>query len=346
MIIELAETASDAEVVDLCERLGAHQDVSTWPLRFGARTFIAVSGDDALVAEVDSPLIVEHHHTATSGYWLVDGASGIAPSTVAVGTYSVGEGGLWCAAGPCALEDLDDAISTGLAVREQGAHALRIGVFKPRTSPYNFQGKGRGGLRLLPELKAAVGLPIVTEVLDPRDVDAVADVADCLQVGTRNMTNQALLKELGVASLPVLLKRGARASVEEWLRAAEFVAAHGNPRIILCARGIVSFDSSLRSMPDLGAILEVRRRTCLPVIFDPSHSSGRLDAVAPVALAAAAFGIDGLLIESHVQPDRMYRPGDGAQAYPPDQLTALLGACRGVAAIASELKTSTKALAR
>jgi 3-deoxy-7-phosphoheptulonate synthase len=338
MIIEIDPTAHDKAVADLCAALVAHEDVTAWPLRLGTRTFVAVSGDEQLVPEVNSPIVVGRHATGARGYWLVDRANGATPRTVAVGDKAVGAGPLWCAAGPCALESLDDAVSTGLAVRDQGAQALRIGVFKPRTSPYNFQGKERSGIRLLPELKAVVGLPIVTEVLDPRDVDLVGDVADCLQVGTRNMTNQALLKELGRASRPVLLKRASRAPVEEWLRAAEFIAAHGNPHIILCARGVVSFDTSLRFMPDLGAVLAVRERTDLPIVFDPSHSAGRADAVTQVALAAAAFGVDGLLVESHAHPERMYRPGDGAQAYPPGELGSLLGACAMVRETAASLR--------
>lgn len=342
MIVELIESTTYDDADRLCRQLATHDDVTAWPLRLGARVFIAVSGDESLVNRINSPIIKAYHDTTVPGFWLVDAANGVAPRTVTVGNTVVGDGTLWCAAGPCTLEDLDDAVQTGLILREQGAHALRVGVFKPRTSPYNFQGKGREGLQLLLQLKTAVGLPVVTEVLDPRDVDPVAEVADCLQVGTRNMTNQALLKELGASTRAVLLKRGSRTPVEEWLRAAEFIAAHGNPHIIFCARGIVSFDTSTRFMPDFGAILELRKRTTLPVIFDPSHSAGRLDAVTPIALAAAAFGVNGLLIESHIAPHRMHKPGDGAQAYPPDRIAALLDACRTTAAIAQEVNAPAK----
>ncbi|MEV6970534.1 3-deoxy-7-phosphoheptulonate synthase [Hamadaea sp. NPDC051192] len=343
MIIEVTSDASDSDIAQLCKLHTAHEDVTAWPIRHAARAFIVISGDEALIPVITSPFIIGRHETGSSGYWLVDRAHEIAPTTVAVGDGTVGDGGFWCAAGPCALESFDDAVETGLAVRAQGASAYRVGVFKPRTSPYNFQGKGRLGLKLLAELKDAVGLPIVTEVLDPRDVEAVADAAACLQVGTRNMTNQALLKELGGTPRPVLLKRGARASVEEWLRAAEFIAAHGNTDIILCARGVVSFDTSLRFAPDLGAIASVRNRTSLPVVFDPSHTAGRSDAVAPVALAAAAFRPDGLLIEAHVRPERTHRPGDGPQAFPPHRLADLLTACQEVTSLANQLTETISA---
>jgi len=315
MIIEVDDGADAQAIAVLCESLAIHEDVTAWPVSAGGRRFVAISGDEARVPDVDAPIVIGRHSTNTRGYWLVDRANAIAPATVAVGDTSVGRASLWCAAGPCALESFHDAVATGLAVRRQGAHALRIGIFKPRTSPYNFQGKQSAGVTLLKELKEAVGLPVITEVLDPRDVGPVAEVADCLQVGTRNMTNQALLKELGGAGRPVLLKRGYRTPVEEWLRAAEFVVAYGNPAVILCARGISSFDTSLRFMPDLGAVLAARERTDLPVVFDPSHSAGRVEAVAPVALAAAAFGVDGLLIEAYTAPQHMHRPGDAGQAY-------------------------------
>jgi 3-deoxy-7-phosphoheptulonate synthase len=337
MIIEVDKDADAGAVAALCDSLATGDDVTTWPVSIGGRCFVAVSGDEARVPDIDAPIVVGRHSTNARGYWLVDRANGVAPSTVNVGDAPVGRGPLWCAAGPCALESFGDAVATGLAVRQQGAHALRIGIFKPRTSPYNFRGKQGPGIKLLPELKAAVGLPVVTEVLDPRDVGLMAEAADCLQVGTRNMTNQALLKELGTAGRPVLLKRGYRTPVEEWLRAAEFIVAHGNPAVILCARGISSFDTSLRFMPDLGAVLAARERTDLPVVFDPSHSAGRADAVAQVALAAAAFGVDGLLIEAHIAPERMYRPGDGGQAYEPAKISSLLAACTAVRDITAGL---------
>jgi 3-deoxy-7-phosphoheptulonate synthase len=339
VIIEVDANASQEMLDRLLRDLMAEPDVSAWQVQLSGRHFIVVSGDESLVPNVcKQSSVIGAHTTADRGYWLVDRSNGVLGNTVRVGEAEVGAGPMWCAAGPCALESFDDAVKTGQILAENGAHALRVGVFKPRTSPYNFQGKGRPGLAMLPDLREAVGLPIVTEVLDPRDVELASTVADCLQVGTRNMTNQALLKELGQAQRPVLLKRGVRSPVVEWLRAAEFLATHGNGQVILCARGIASFDNSLRSMPDFAAILEARKHTDLPVIFDPSHSAGRRDAVARVALAAAAFGADGLLIECHVSPSRMYRPGDGGQAYDPSAVEDLMAACCTVRATAAKFE--------
>lgn len=328
MLVELDDTADAVAAADVAGRLAVHEDVVAWPVRLGGRQFVAVSGDEALVPEVDSRLVVGRHSTRR-GYWLVAKENAIAPGAVRIGPSVVG-GALWCAAGPCALENVDDAIRTATTVAEQGAQAVRMGLFKPRSSPYHFPGKQRAGLATLAEVREACGLPVVTEVLDPRDVNCVAEVADCVQVDARNMNNRALLAELGRVGRPILLMRGIRSTVDEWLRATEFVFAHGNPRVVLCARGVASFDDSLAFQPDFGVIAELRRRTELPVIFDPSHSTGRVDAVAPAALAAVAFGADGLLVEAHVAPDRMHSPGDAGQMYPPHRLRRLLDACRQV----------------
>ncbi|HEX4225461.1 MAG TPA: pyridoxal-5'-phosphate-dependent protein, partial [Pseudonocardiaceae bacterium] len=298
MLVELDPATDRATATALADRLAVHEDVLAWPIRLRGRSFVVVSGDESLVPEVDSASVIGRHGTQKPGYWLVAKDNGVAPEQVRIGSSVVGGDGLWCAAGPCALEDVGDAKETASAVAGQGADAVRMGLFKPRSSPYHFLGKQRAGLAALAEVRASCGRPVVTEVLDPRDVDAVAEVADCLQVDTRNMTNRALLAELGRIDRPVLLMRGLRSTVTEWLRAAEFLFAHGNPDVVLCARGIVSFDDSLAFQPDFGAISELRRRTELPVVFDPSHSTGRADAVGPAALAAVAFGADGLLVEA------------------------------------------------
>lgn len=344
MIIEIAGSVSDYDRKKLLRRVSEHPDVTAWCIRAYERHFVVVSGDESLVPDIKDSAVIAVHPTPL-GYWLIDRTNGVLPATVTVGDGTIGGGGpLWCAVGPCALESFDDAVRTGLRLKRAHVNAFRVGVFKPRTSPYNFQGKERAGIRLLRELRQAVMLPVVTEVLDPRDVGALAEVADCLQVGTRNMTNQALLKELGAAGHPVLLKRGSHSPLVEWLRAAEFIVAHGNPRVILCARGITSFDDSLRFMPDFGVLLTARQRTALPVIFDPSHVAGRRDAVTQVALAAAVFGADGLLVESHVDPAATYRPGDGGQAYPPDSVGDLVAACGRVRAEASGLDGPLKVM--
>lgn len=330
MLIELRADTAQADVAVLAQATAAHEDVEARPVRLRGRLFLAVSGDERLVDVPRSPEVLAVWSTSGRGYQLVARECELVRPSVRIGSSTVGGGKFWIAAGPCALESYDDALATCRALAAQGVDALRMGLFKPRSSPYHFPGKGRAGLRLLAELKTQIGLPVITEVLDPRDVGLAAEVADCLQVDTRNMTNRALLAELGRAGRPVLLMRGLRSTVAEWLRAAEFVVSYGNADVVLCARGVAGFDDSLAYQPDYGAILAVRRATELPVIFDPSHSTGRLDAVAPAALSAAAFGADGLLVESHCAPERMHVPGDAAQAYPPGRVAELIEACAQV----------------
>ena len=213
------------------------------------------------------------------------------------------------AAGPCSVETREQTLATARAVRHAGAVALRGGAFKPRTSPYQFRGLGESGLDILAEARAETGLPIITEVLTPGDVDAVARVADCLQIGARNMQNFALLDAVGEQSKPVLLKRGMSATVEELLLSAEYVLAKGNRNVILCERGIRTFEKYTRNTFDVNAIPLLKRLTHLPVLADPSHGTGKWYLVAPVALAAVAAGADGLLIEVHPSPDHALSDG-------------------------------------
>lgn len=337
MIIELDADAR-AATSQVVAALGP--DLNAWPVVFAQRAFVVVSGDESLVdTEAISSMagVIDVVSTQDSGYFLVSRKAGVLTGRVVVGGMPVEQGGCWLAAGPCTLEDLDDAEVTAKELVDQRVDALRVGIFKPRTSPYNFQGRGLPALDHLARLRDVSGLPLVTEVLDPRDVAPVAEVVDCLQVGTRNMTNQALLAEIGRTDRPVLLKRGANSSVDEWLRAAEFVVSKGNEQVVLCARGIASFDKTLRFTPDLGAIIAARRATGLPVIFDPSHVAGRRDAVGPMALAAAAAGADGLIVECHIAPDRCYEPGDGPQQYDPRLLRRLRTAFEQVRELAHTL---------
>ncbi|MGC5013572.1 hypothetical protein ACLQ2R_22655 [Streptosporangium sp. DT93] len=260
--------------------------------------------------------------------------SGPAPSGTAAPRTASGEAGdpvrgavvggarLWWAAGPCALESEQDALETARAVKAQGAHALRAGLYKTRSSPYHFPGKGRRGLETLAEVRRAAAIPVITEVCDPREVTATAEVADCLQVDGRQMDNRPLLAELGAQPRPVLLMRGPQASLDDWLRAAEFVLARGNNAVVLCAGA-----SGTPPLPGFGAIAALRARTGLPVVFDPSHSTRSASLVAPASLAAAAYGADGLLIESCPKPERLYRPGDAAHMFPPESLADLVSAC-------------------
>jgi len=218
-------------------------------------------------------------------------------------------------AGPCTVESREQTLATAHAVADAGATMLRGGAFKPRTSPYSFQGLGTEGLTILREAREETGLPIVTELLDPRHVEEVAATADVIQIGARNMQNSGLLAEVGRLEKPVLIKRGPAASVDELLMAAECVAKEGNEQIVLCERGIKTFEPSTRYTLDLGAVAVLKRETHLPVIVDPSHAAGRRELVPPLARAAAAVGADGVLIEVHPQPDEALCDG-------PQQLAA------------------------
>jgi 3-deoxy-7-phosphoheptulonate synthase len=232
-------------------------------------------------------------------------------------------------AGPCAVESREVTMETARAVRAAGGAALRGGAFKPRTSPYTFRGMGGEGLDILAEARAVSGLPIVTEVLAPGDVEAVAAVADCLQIGARNMQNYSLLDAVGEQTKPVLLKRGMSATVEELLLSAEYVLARGNRNVILCERGIRTFERYTRNTFDINAIPLLKRLSHLPVLADPSHGTGKWYLVAPIALAAVAAGADGLLIEVHPSPDHAL--SDGFQSLSFDNFRALMAAVQHVA---------------
>lgn len=225
-------------------------------------------------------------------------------------------------AGPCSVEDKGLLMETAHAVREAGARALRGGAFKPRTSPYAFQGLGEHGLELLAEAREATGLPIVTEVMAPEMVPLVARYADVLQLGARNMQNFSLLHAAGESQLPVLLKRGISATIEEFLMAAEYILSHGNRRVILCERGIRTFETSTRNTTDINAIPVLKNLTHLPVILDPSHSTGIWQYVGPIARAAIAAGADGLIVEVHPDPDTAL--SDGAQSLKPERFAELV----------------------
>ena len=239
-------------------------------------------------------------------------------------------------AGPCAVEDREQLLETAWMVREAGATFLRGGAFKPRTSPYSFQGLGDEGLELLAEARQATGLAVVTEVMAPEQVPLVARYADVLQVGTRNMQNYNLLHAVGEAKKPVLLKRGWMSTLEEWLMAAEYILSHSNHRVILCERGIRTFETYTRNTLDINAVPALKTLTHLPVVVDPSHGTGRWELVGPVSRAALAAGADGLLIEVHPHPERAI--SDGAQSLKPERFRALMGELRRVAeAVGREL---------
>ncbi len=234
-------------------------------------------------------------------------------------------------AGPCAVESRSQLLEIAAAVKEAGAHALRGGAYKPRSSPYSFQGLEEKGLEILAEARQITGLPVVTEVMSPELVPLVAQYADVLQIGARNMQNFALLHQVGESNRPVLLKRGNSATIEELLMAAEYILSHGNQRVILCERGIRTFETSTRNTTDINAIPVLKTLTHLPVILDPSHSTGRWELVAPVARAGVAAGADGLIVEVHHEPDKAL--SDGGQSLKPERFAELVKETRAIAQV-------------
>lgn len=259
----------------------------------------------------------------------VDREARPAGTVISVGGVPVGGTEIVVMAGPCAVESRDQLLTTARAVAGAGADILRGGAYKPRTSPYSFRGLREDGLRLLEEARTATGLPVVTEVLDPRLVARVAEAADMFQIGSRNMQNYALLEEVGRTDRPVLLKRGWASTIDELLYAAEYILSEGNDRVILCERGIRTFETSTRNTLDLNAVPLLKRRTHLPVIVDPSHGTGHAWLVPDLARAAIAVGADGLLIEVHAHPERAL--SDGGQSLTPAAFRRLMSSLGPVA---------------
>ena len=244
------------------------------------------------------------------------------PSVLDIGGRKIGGDNFALIAGPCTVESRDQVLSTADVVHAAGATMFRGGAYKPRTSPYAFQGLGQEGLRLLAEAKERTGLPVVTEVMDTRQVELVAEHADVLQIGARNMQNFALLAEVGRVQRPVLLKRGLSATIKELLMAAEYILAEGNRDVVLCERGIRTFETATRNTLDVAAIPVLKAETHLPVIVDPSHAGGRASLVAPLAFAAVAAGADGLIVEVHPCPEEALSDGD--QSLTPEAFAALM----------------------
>ena len=250
-------------------------------------------------------------------------------TVVQVNGLSIGGKQLTVIAGPCAVESREQMLETAHAVKAAGAQALRGGAFKPRTSPYSFQGLGEQGLRILAEAREETGLPIVTEVMEPQMVPLVTTFADILQVGARNMHNYALLHAVGESQRPVMLKRGMMSTMEELLMAAEYILSHGNERIILCERGIRTFEPYTRNTLDISAVPMLKQLSHLPVVVDPSHGTGKWELVEPVSRAAVAAGADGLIVEVHPRPEDAF--SDGAQSLKPSRFATLMEGLRPVA---------------
>jgi 3-deoxy-7-phosphoheptulonate synthase len=296
------------------------------------RTIIGLVGDDRQEADRDSLSLmegVERTMRVSHPYKIASREFHPTDTLVPLNGLKVGDTKLALIAGPCSVESRDQLMETAHAVKEAGATALRGGAFKPRTSPYSFQGLGEKGLELLAEAREATGLPVVTEVMEPGLVPLVAKYADVLQIGARNMQNYALLHAAGASQHTVLLKRGMMSTMEELLMAAEYILSHGNHRVMLCERGIRTFETYTRNTFDINAIPVLKQRTHLPVIADPSHATGRWEYVGAAAKAAIAAGADGLIMEVHCNPEKAL--SDGAQSLRPEKFAKLVKELRRVA---------------
>ena len=315
LLIVMGAHATPEEVDHVVARLAeAGADAHVTPGR-EATTIGAIGDREALAAlPLEGYPGVEQVLPILKPYKLVAREVSPDPTVIDVDGHRLGQEYFGLIAGPCSIEYREQTMETARAVAEAGATMLRGGAFKPRTSPYTFQGLGDEGLAILREAGDETGLPVVTELMDPRHVEAVLELADVIQIGARNSQNFLLLAEVGRADKPVLLKRGMSTSVEELLMAAEYVAKEGNERIILCERGIKTFETATRFTLDLGAVAVLKHETHLPVIVDPSHAAGRRDLVLPLARAAAAVGADGIIVETHPRPEEAL--SDAAQQIP------------------------------
>ncbi|MCC6503132.1 MAG: 3-deoxy-7-phosphoheptulonate synthase [Deltaproteobacteria bacterium] len=297
------------------------------------RTIIGAIGDESVLVSMALEAMpgVESVMPIMKPYKLVSREFRKESSVIDLGGgVRIGDTEIQVIAGPCSVENRQSLVDCAIQVKAAGAKILRGGAFKPRTSPYDFQGLGTDGLKLLAEAKKETGLPIISELMDPRDTELMCEYVDIIQIGARNMQNFRLLMEVGKAGKPVLLKRGLSATLKEFLMSAEYIASQGNSQIILCERGIRTFETATRNTLDLSAVPVLKEETHLPIFIDPSHSAGRWNLVAPLAKAAIAVGADGLMIEVHIDPANALC--DGAQSLKPSKFTALMGELRKVAA--------------
>lgn len=295
------------------------------------RVVLGALGDERVLADLalDSDPAVESVKPILAPFKLVSREMRVHDTIVQIGNVRIGGPKLAMIAGPCAVETPEQMHASAAAAKAAGATILRAGAYKPRTSPYGFSGHGPTGLKILREVADALDMPVVTEVMDTADLDLVAEHADAVQIGARNMQNFALLRAVGRTNVPVVLKRGLSARIEEWLLAAEYLLASGNDQVVLCERGIRTFETATRNTLDLNAVPYVKGKSHLPVIVDPSHGTGRRDLVTPMALASIACGADGLMVEVHENP--AVALSDGAQSLYPDQFDALMKAARPLA---------------
>jgi len=327
IVMGLEATAEQIQaVVDRLREVGADAHVSSGQ----RRTVIGAVGDRGIIQQLPWEAMggVERAVPVLKEFKFVSREFQAEDSVINVGDVPVGGGHFAMMAGPCAVESREQLMASAEAVKKGGAVILRGDAFKPRTSPYSFQGLGEEGLTLMREASELLGMPFIAEVLDPRDVELVAKYADLIRVGTRNMANFTLLREVGRVNKPVLLKRGFTATVDEWLNAAEYIYKEGNHDIIMCERGIRTYEPSTRNTLDISAVAVVKHLSHLPVIVDPSHSGGHRYLVAPLSRAAVAIGADGLLIDVHQAPETA--KVDGAQALLPDDFMELMDELRKI----------------
>ncbi len=335
MIIILRPEATKEDADDILAQMDS---VGLKPLYMPGteRTVLGAIGDERVLASLhlESHPLIERITPILTPYKMV--SRDLYPEDTVVDVEGVKVGGEHFAvfAGPCAVESQEQMMATGKAVKEAGAHGLRGGAYKPRSSPYSFQGLGLEGLQIIQQVSKSLGMPAATEVVEATDVSIVEQYASAFQVGARNMQNFRLLTLLGQSSLPVILKRGMAASIEDLLLAAEYIVSEGNPNVILCERGIRTFETSTRNTLDLNAIPYIKQHSHLPIIVDPSHGTGIRELVAPMAKAALACGADGLLIEVHIDPKSAL--SDGKQSLYPEQFSQLMQELRPFAEAAGK----------
>ncbi len=330
MMIIMSTEASEVQIDEVLAKINT-LGFTPHTSRGAERTVIGVVGNNPINARdtfmvmdgVDRIVPISRPYKLASREFIAEN------STFPLDGVQMGGDGVVLIAGPCAVEDRNLLLECALACQEAGAHALRGGAFKPRTSPYAFQGLGEKALEMLAEVREITGMPVVTEAMSPEQVPLIANYADVIQIGARNMQNYSLLNAAGESQCPVLLKRGMSATIEELLMAAEYILSHGNRKVILCERGIRTYETSTRNTTDINAIPVLKSLTHLPVMLDPSHSTGQWQYVTAVARAGVAAGADGLIIEVHPNPEKAL--SDGGQSLKPEKFATLVRQIRGIA---------------
>lgn len=332
MLVVMDQKATQGQIDKVVQTIEA-RGMTARPIPGGDRVSIGILNNKG---PVDQAMIlglpgVKEAIPVTRPYKLVSREIKPEDTLIEVGHVTIGNGHLTLMAGPCALESETQAMTIAETVKASGAHLFRGGAFKPRTSPYTFQGLGEAGLKILAKIRDTFDMPVVTEVMDTETFDLVEQYTDILQIGTRNMQNYSLLKRAGQSKRPVLLKRGMSATLDEWFMAAEYIMSEGNEQIILCERGVRTFVRHSRNTLDLSAVPVIRRESHLPVIIDPSHAAGHRDQVIPLSRASVAVGAHGLMVEVHHEPENAL--SDGAQSLYPEQFDALCRYARAVHAL-------------